>query len=851
MNASARARFLLATSLASLGCDAIFGSPPPASAAHGIGYPCEATTDCRPPLVCGAASHRCEARGDTPEGAACTVTAECAQNLYCGPEGGCARAGDGVEGALCGDTAGCVRGAVCFRDGPGLFGVCRTPRGSANVSGDAGVTDGGASATDGGQGATDGGAGNGMPGEIGARCGDTLDCLAGLVCNPMLHSCQRGLAGEGGTFTPWTGVRCDDVESETGPVKAYFELPQDDGTPAHDFFRLPFPNDARRDATTGRINLAGFPHPGNGLIGFDLIDRYARASERDLDGFGTNQVVYFRFSGRLDFSTLRLGETLRLIDLTTGMPTTSLRYSASTSGNRYLCANSVTLDTGGGVPMEPGHTYAAFMTTGVRATNGRPVSPDTDFTAMLAPTAPTGATAARAWAAYEPFRRYLAAQNIDRATVLTAAVFTTQHTDTAVARLREAVRAMPVPAVSELVRCAAGVRSPCDDGLTGDAHVRGCVGAPDPAFDEYQATVEIPVFQRGARPYRTAGEGEIATDAMGRPMATGSERVCVTVTVPRGVTAPAGGLPAVLYAHGTGGTYRSVITEGLAAGLSNVDLGGGMSARFITVGYEGVMHGRRRGDGVSDSPDVLFFNFANPQAARDNVLQGAADLFVLARALTEVRLPAAAIDPRRVMFVGHSQGSTVGVAAFAYEPSFAAAVFSGAGGDLRESLTTKRRPVNIAALVPAVLQEPSVSAGHPALNLLQAFIDRADAVNYGRRVFLARPMGVPARPVIQTYGLGDSYSTPETMRTIASTIGLPAAAPIPGGERAWPPGMGVALPLTHNLADATGMTATGALLESDPASAYDGHFVMFRDPALNARVRVFLGTAATGTATVR
>jgi hypothetical protein len=849
-----RRRSTLAAGVACLslvGClDGLFGNDDAggiAPAGAGVGATCERDNQCRATLRCDPAARVCALRGDSMAGANCVLTGECSAGLFCSAAGVCATAGAAGDGETCGDAGSCQRGLVCVRAAGELFGLCRAPRGSVLAAGDGGApSDGGAAAA-------------GSPRDIGGACADLLDCQAGLECQPTTRTCYSpGVAAatagrDGGAGIPgfWPGERC--AAEEDGPARAYFELPAADGTAPHDFFRLPYPNDVRRDPGTGRVNLTSFPHPGTALLGFDLVDRYLRAIERSVDGFGTNHVVYFRFSGRLDFATLRLNETLRLVDLTTGQPTGSVRFAANTAGNRYLCGNPVMIDTGHGAPMEPGHTYAAMVLVGLRDAMGRAVERDADFPAMLAEAAPGDAVRARAHAAYAPLRSYLAAQRIDPATVIVATVFTTQQPRRIVPALREAVRAAAPPVPAGFVRCDTGVTSPCDDGLTGADHVRGCIGAADPAFDELQGTIELPYFQAGARPYREAGSGAIPTDATGRPMPQGTERVCVTVTVPRGAEAPAGGWPTVLYAHGTGGSFRSVVTEGLARSLAGVDVGG-TTVRFATVGFDGVMHGARRGMGVTTPPDQAFFNFANPEAARDNILQGAADVFGLVRSLSTLTLPmlprageTVRFDPRRIFFFGHSQGSTVGLPAAAYEPDLAGMVFSGAGGDLRLSLTTKVRPIDIASLVPAVLQDPDGrNAGHPVLNVLQTYFERSDAVNYGRLVLLERPTGIAARPVLMTYGLGDSYSPPATMQTVAATLGLPAAGMIPGGMNAWPPGAALPFPVMGNLAG-----ATAALLEVDPAGAYDGHFVAFRDAALNERVLRFLATAAQGAAVIR
>src|SRR5207237_334940 len=150
----------------------------------------------------------------------------------------------------------------------------------------------------------------------GGPCADLLDCVAGLGCDPSTHTCQAGPSVLLASI--WQGEVCTDEPSVDGRVHAYFEVPAVDGSPPHDFFRLPFPNDIRRDAATGKPNLKGFPHPGTALLGFDLVDRYARAAEQDLDGFGVNTQVYFRFSDAFDLNSVSLESNVIFVDLATG-----------------------------------------------------------------------------------------------------------------------------------------------------------------------------------------------------------------------------------------------------------------------------------------------------------------------------------------------------------------------------------------------------------------------------------------------------------------------------------------------------------------------------------------------------
>lgn len=818
----------------------------------GVGGACTNDGQCRHGLTCDQTVFTCQPTPTVMAGGMCQLTAQCVVGLYCANDGTCHPAGTAAPGEVCTDTSSCVRGAVCVRSAPGLYGSCEIPRGTTVTVGDASVTSD-ASVT-----------GSTTPmsaHDIGQACTDVLDCLGGLTCESTSHSCQPGTVNS--IPHPWTGEQCTDMPESV--VRAYFEIPAADGTPAHDFFRLPFPNDIRRDPA-GHPNLTGFPHPGPGLVGVDLLDLYLRASERELDGFGTNQLVYFRFSGSVDFDTLSF-DNIHVVDLTTGGAPSSSRFGASTGGTRYLCSNFLVIGTNAGDPLEPGHTYAVYLTNGIhyRPSNcgadastcaTLPVQRDEDFTLMLAPTPPADPNKARAWMAYASLRTHFASHAIDPNTVINAAVFTTQDPRRTVAAMRDVVRAQPAPTASGFVNCDTGAMSPCDDGLTGAAHTRGCPAQMDPAFIELQGTLPVPVFQHGTRPYNTPGEGGIDRDAMGRPVVQSTENVCVTVTIPRGVAAPAGGWPVVLYGHGTGGSYRSGVTEGLARALADIDNGDSTHSHIALVGYDGVMHGPRRGAGENGSPNTLFFHFDNPLAARDNVLQGAADVFALTRALESVSLamlPTAAdttaFDPAHIVFLGHSQGATVGTPAVPYEPGISATVLSGAGGDLRTSLTTKTHPVDIASLVPLALQDPSADASSPPLQVFQAFFERSDAVNYGRN-FLWNPiMGVPMRSVVQVYGLGDTYSTEGTMQALASTLGVTAANPIPRGTMGWP-SSGADLPLMDNFRTSNG-AATAVLLESDPMGAYDGHFVLFRDAALQTRVMRFIVSTVNGMAAVR
>src|SRR5688572_2545626 len=139
-----------------------------------IGDPCTSDDECRVGLACKMQT--CEPRGDLAEGAACMLTAECGEGLYCGHARTCATAGDGTDGASCTSTADCVRGSVCRFEG--FSAVCR-------AAGDVDLTE---------------------------ACERDDQCLAGLSCAMQTCISAPPVDTMGLPFPPsipvWTGEEC-------------------------------------------------------------------------------------------------------------------------------------------------------------------------------------------------------------------------------------------------------------------------------------------------------------------------------------------------------------------------------------------------------------------------------------------------------------------------------------------------------------------------------------------------------------------------------------------------------------------------------------------------------------------
>ena len=239
-----------------------------------------------------------------------------------------------------------------------------------------------------------------------------------------------------------------------------------------------------------------------------------------------------------------------------------------------------------------------------------------------------------------------------------------------------------------------------------------------------------------------------------------------------------------------------------------------------------------------ESPENLFFNPLNPRAARDNVLQGSADIMGPVRWAASATINAStsptgdeiSFDPGRILIFGHSQGATHAAIMIGHDPTAAGAVLSGVGGHLISSLLNKTKPVDITALLPFGLLDPDRSgkvAGdgfNPALALIQMYLDRSDPINFARNVYREPTSQAPnGRHLFMTYGTGDNYSPEATQAAYAEAGDLPLVRPeltdlaVPDESA----------PLMGNV-DLDGNLRTVGVRQYAPPASVDGHFVSTR-----------------------
>ncbi len=832
----------------------------------------------------------------------CEKTADCGKGMFCKqlPVTSCAAGSSGCgactvasatavppEGEECTSAAQCPPGMLC--DSIGLSGVCKNSTGQ---------------------------------GDIGAKCAANGDCRRGLACSATRKECIPGSLLLNPDLFPGVECN-DEAEAKApfgavlhvpraGVAADYYAMPFPNdirkkganldltGHPRPGLGVIGF-DAVDRVAESMAADMTGWGQTTAAYL------RFTRTVDPK-----TIKAVPF---------VAKEQATVRLINLKSGVDVAVANKETKDSKdslvfheerNKYICRNWLYVHARWSEVLDPDTPYAVVVTDGIREACGNGLcdktlgetnltcandctdkqadtaKPRTDLPApargtdldmLLADAKPTDTSLEPAWNVYAPLRAFLKANAAVKP--ITATVFTTTNSRKFTQQLADLVGGALKPAFAPNgapVVCAAGVKSPCADD-TWAATPLGKADAPDPRacpanadklpFYEIHAKLSLPYIQNGKRPYLTytkpsekKREGAANVAADGKPALVDYENICVAITIPKGPTKPAAGWPVALFGHGTGGSFRSA-AEGMAAQLA-VPANTGSPAGIATIGFDAPMHANRRGTDdvgkpITTDPGPLFYNFANPAAARGNFWQGATDKLALFRFAKEFQgegINNAAVgkvhfDPNNLLFFGHSQGATTGPLAVPYMNGLKGAVFSGCGGSLAFGLLGKKKPIDASVGMQIGLQDLGTDPTHPVLNLLQNYFESSDPLLYAQLMHVA-PVH-KAIHVMHTYGHGDSFTPPTTSRIFAAaarlTGGLPDPLPTYFDKM---DDLGVtlgALPLSKNVGGA--ITAVSVQAKNDAANSlagkpYDGHFVAFNDKTLVKQVLGYVGSLVQG-----
>jgi hypothetical protein len=788
----------------------------------GVAASCLETAECRDGLNCD--DGQCTPGQDKPENEKCLLSDECGSGLHCSWSGFCVPpTGEAAEREACASSSDCLIGHYCEVIGVG--GFCKKPEPDA--------------------------------GDLGHPCTHTGECMLGLVCSLNSGTCSPGSV----LLTPdlFRGVFCDSAAEEEMPFGVRMALPvagQD-----NEFYGFPFPNDVRLKA--GTVDVSDHPRPGPGLIGVDPIGNVIDAIGEEITGWSINSGIFMRFTREINVDSVRAnqtGATVRLIDLN-AIKDHPVIFQFNPERNKYICENHLFLHPLWSRPLKPKTTYAALVLKGITSLDQEEGEALDDLPLLLDAEAPLDSTKNVAWLRFQKLRDWMDSVQLDADKVLGATVFTTGDPYTMVRVMREAVLENNVPQLAGFpILCEAGTTSPCatpnfsstPEGKQGLPDFRDCPETPNPLFHEVHTLIRVPVFQEGQRPYETEG-GAIAMDGT-KPKAVGVEEVCMSITVPKGAT-PEDGWPVILYGHGTGGGFRTgarLLSPFVSGSAGNPNPG------FAVVTLDQPMHGPRK---LSDKdPGPLFYNFANPAAARGNNLQGASENFSLIQFITQFTgLTVSGVplefDASKIAYHGHSQGGATGMMSIPYEPAVDAFIVSGTGGSAAHGILGKTEPYDSSVGIRVALHEVDIDETHPALHLMQLYFDATDPLTFAP-LFENPPSESPMH-FLGVYGQDDHFNPPASIRIMAAATRVDLV--VPQDSSSWPePGfddiseLGMTLttaPVSGNR-EILGQTVTQGWVEHfpDPETSvipgelYDGHFVIYRNIDCRAQLLRFLDT---------
>ena len=645
--------------------------------------------------------------------------------------------------------------------------------------------------------------------------------------------------------TPGPGTDNSD-NSDNGPAPtsfAKFTLPSDlaqlDGDT---FLDHPWPSDFRLESD-GTVRFEGYPNPSS----VHLINNYIDSMKGQVTGFSPVSSGFLRFTAPIDPNTLPQtpleamdpGSSVQLINVDPASPSYGERmritlYWVRDKGH-FWPANTLSFMPTFGFPLDPDTTYALVVTDALLAEDGGGVGPSDELKSALKDTAQFGAAVS---AAVEG----VFAADVSAEDIVHLATFTTNRPTAAAEKMRDWTLAnFDAPTAWDWVQA---------DGGNDNMDVYEGMYGPSPDF------------QQGTVPFVRYGDGgDFVFDSNGDPVLQREFDLRFALTVPSASACPMPetGYPIALYAHGTGGNYRSF--------LGSRSEGNALAKKCVaTMGIDQIFHGTRPGSESSTSVDLLFFNIQNPQAIRGNGPQSAIDVVQQARLFNEAAasVPAAVsrggeeilFDADKLMFFGHSQGGLNGPMFLAIDDQARGGALSGSGSMISITLLEKTAPVDVASLVSVLVL--GLNAGveqlnsfHPAISLAQTLVDPTDPIHYVPQLIKNPRAGYAPKSIIMTEGInadgsGDSYTPPHGTEVQAVAMGIPVQEPVihPIAEYAWTDLIPTKIPdggLAGNVADGQ---ASGILAQWEASRASDGHFVIYAIPAAMDQAAQFLKNLA-------
>ncbi len=459
-----------------------------------------------------------------------------------------------------------------------------------------------------------------------------------------------------------------------------------------------------------------------------------------------------------------------------------------------------------GTVLLPGHTYGAYLTSGIRTLDGGPLAADAGY----------DRDAARLVPLYD---------NVSEATadaIVAGTVFTTATFPTQTKAMRDVVAATPpTVAVTTVYGPGAVAISTIAGSQTADATPGNCLayGRAQPmnhVAAMIQGTIALPSFLNA-----TVNVDGFPEYDNGTPIVQGNFDVPFTMTLPTIADADWNDLPVVIYVHGIGRTRGDFLTQAntaarIGAAMIAIDLPyhGSRHPNAVDVKNETLATGNTTtptpdgfGDGLGNFNATALFHLSSsggipglhPRAMGENLRQAAIEQVALAAFLRDgddapieaaiaplTGLPDTVTFRDDVGLVTESLGAMISGVALAIEPSIAAAYLSSpaAGFPSPSMLHSPNYSATFSGAVTGAFDiaeridvaDPTHDyPTDPLVMLYGNVIERGDAIAYAPLVTSGALRGGAGPHVVAAMGWGDVWVSNDTEEAYAHALALPVS----------------------------------------------------------------------------
>lgn len=577
---------------------------------------------------------------------------------------------------------------------------------------------------------------------------------------------------------------------------------------------MPFPNDLYfNGSTTGTLNI-----PGSATVAQNgpLLEM------NHLDGFGTQSDISIYFTQPVDATSLaanvfvfKVSSDAATKGINPEAPAGTGSLNQLTVGTDYSIGLSPGIDSAGEIvtikPLKPlvastvngttpiPATYLVVVTNGVKDSTGAAVTPSSDYAAILAADLPvlaggkmgtTGNPALDQVALFTLPQIVDAAESklLDPTKIAVTFSFSTQYLNLSLTAL--ALSATPTAQPAGVGIVDTGLTT--FDALAGAGEtLTGTAAAVAKMSEVYAGTVALPYYLTVPATGSTAAltdswhnakGGDIALNATDVtsfvPKATVAQNVIpILVSIPNAASPcagvmPGGGWPVVVFQHGitrnredmlaVAGTFASQCVAVIAIdlplhGVTNTKdplylKGHERTFDMSATGVAGATGTNIGGSGAQ------FINLTSTITSRDNLREGAADLYNLVTTLPTLAAigPTAptvtnTFNPAEVFYVGHSLGGIIGTTFLGIDsvvaltnsasPKILAATLANPGGHIAELLRTSAEfePIIDAGLAQQGLVKGTQSY-YDFYSEAQAVVDDGDPANYAFLASIKHPI---------------------------------------------------------------------------------------------------------------